>query len=322
MRVGISVSVIGHAAIFAFGLIAFPDALPFAPEEIEALPVELVDVAEMTDLLEGDRNSEEIPEEEPQPTPEVESEVPIPEPPQEEAVEQPVEAVQEAEAPPPPPEPEPEPEPTLEELAALPEPQETAPPATPEPEAPVEPNLPRARPNPPRPVIAEPTPAPKPPEPQPIVPEEQEPEREFNPDDIAALLNKQEPAGGGVPVPSPEPQTLGSIDGQPDAAMTQSEIAALKARLYRCWNPPIGVREAGDLIVEVRISLLPDGSLAGDPMILTVENASNPLAHIAAEAAIRAVQQCAPYGDILRPETYAVWNQIDFVFDPREMLGG
>ena len=26
--------------------------------------------------------------------------------------------------------------------------------------------------------------------------------------------------------------------------MTQSEIQALKARLYRCWNPPVAVREA------------------------------------------------------------------------------
>jgi hypothetical protein len=53
--------------------------------------------------------------------------------------------------------------------------------------------------------------------------------------------------------------------------------------------------------------------------------ASSPLAQVAVESAIRAVTQCAPFGDILRPEKYALWNQIDFVFDPfdpREMLGG
>jgi colicin import membrane protein len=68
--------------------------------------------------------------------------------------------------------------------------------------------------------------------------------------------------------------------------------------------------------------LLPDGSLAGDPQLLSVSSVSNPLAQIAAEAAIRAVVQCAPFGDILRPEKYALWQQIDFVFDPRQMLGG
>jgi hypothetical protein len=46
------------------------------------------------------------------------------------------------------------------------------------------------------------------------------------------------------------------------------------------------------------------------------------LTQIAAESAIRAVVQCAPFGDILRPEKYALWSEIEFVFDPREMLGG
>jgi hypothetical protein len=143
---------------------------------------------------------------------------------------------------------------------------------------------------------------------------------EFNTEDIAALLDKQEPAGGGDPVPSQEPQTLGSIDGRAEAAMTQSEIEALKARLYRCWNPPVGVREAGGLRVTVRISLLQDGSLSAAPEVL--EAGFHPLSQIAAESAVRAVAQCAPFGDILRPEKYALWSQIDFVFDPQLMLGG
>ena len=205
------------------------------------------------------------------------------------------------------------------QVAALPEPApEPAPEATPEPapQVPVNPNIPRPRPNPPKPV-AEPKPEPKP------ATEVARPEtQQFNPDDIAALLNKQEPRGGGDPEPANEPQTIGSIEGHPDAAMTQSEIAALKARLYRCWNPPVAVREAGELVVEVRISLLPDGNLAAPPELMRIEQAGNPLSQIAAEAAIRAVVQCAPFGDILRPEKYAIWKDIDFVFDPREMLGG
>ena len=104
--------------------------------------------------------------------------------------------------------------------------------------------------------------------------------------------------------------------------ITQSEIEALKARLYQCWNPPVAVREAATLVVQVRITLLPDGSLSGQPTISGITGVSNPLSQVAAEAAIRAVVQCAPFGDILRPENYALWNQIDFVFDPRQMLGG
>lgn len=329
MRVGLTVSIIGHAAILGIGLIAFPNASPFAVEEIDALPVDLVDIDEVTDLLQGSEESRLLPEEAPQPVAEVEA--PTPEPVEEKVAETPVEA---ARAPTPPPPPAPEPEPVEEEVAALPEPPEPPPPPEPEPEAIAEPEpapqpppdarKPRARPNPPRQAVEEP----KPPEPVREAPREvaqqppPEPKQEFNPDDIAALLNKQQPAGGGAPSPSPEPQTIGSIDGNAEAAMTQSEIAALKARLYRCWNPPVAVREAAYLVVEVRISLLPDGSLAGSPELISVGAISDPLAQVAVEAAIRAVQQCAPFGDILRPETYALWNQIDFVFDPREMLGG
>jgi hypothetical protein len=82
------------------------------------------------------------------------------------------------------------------------------------------------------------------------------------------------------------------------------------------------VREAGALVVTVRINLLQDGSLAGEPQLLRVGLASDPLSQVAAESAIRAVVQCSPFGDILRPEKYALWREIDFVFDPRQMLGG
>jgi outer membrane biosynthesis protein TonB len=323
MRLGLAVSLIGHAAIIGFGFVAFPDARPFAVTEIEALPVDLVEIADETDLLEGDKQAEEAPEETPQPKPQVEAETPSPEP-AEKPAEKPVETAREPTPPPPPPEPEPE------EVAALPEPEPPTPPpppaeaaeplpeAEPEPEPePVDARVPRARPTPPKRIVQ-----PKPPEPTRTVAEQEEPEQEFNPEDIAALLNKQDPAGGGDPNPVPEPQTLGSIDGRPEAAMTQSELAALQARLYGCWSPPVAVREAASLVVEVRITLLPDGSLAGDPQLLSIGSVSSPLSQIAAEAAIRAVVQCAPFGDILRPEKYALWQQIDFVFDPRHMLGG
>jgi hypothetical protein len=320
MRVGLTVSIVGHAAILGFGIIAFPDARPFQAEEIEALPVELIDIAEVTDLMAGDESSEILPEEAPQPKPITQAEAPAPAPAEEPAPEPVETTTPPTPTPPPAPEPEPEPlpePPPEEEVAAPPEPEAEV---IPEPDlvVPVEPPLPRARPEPPKPVVV-----PKPePERPPTVAQPDEPEPEFDPDDIAALLNKQDPAGGGDPLPATEPPTIGSIEGEAEAAMTQSEIAALKARLYQCWSPPVAVREAGALVVEVRISLLPDGSLAGQPVIMRIGQVSNPLSQVAAEAAIRAVVQCAPFGDILRPEKYALWSEIEFIFDPREMLGG
>ncbi len=63
MRVGITVSTLGHLAILGFGFIAFPDAEPFQAEKIEALPIDLVTIAEFTDLAEGNKRAEIAPEE-------------------------------------------------------------------------------------------------------------------------------------------------------------------------------------------------------------------------------------------------------------------
>jgi outer membrane biosynthesis protein TonB len=321
MRAGLTASIVGHAVILGLGLVAF-EARPLPAEDIEALPVELISVADVTDLMAGIESSEVLPEEAPQPKPVIESVTPQPEP-TETPAEEPVEAVAPPPAPEPvaipeptpEPEPAPPPEPEVAEPLTIPEPvPETAPEPEPEPRVVTDPNVPRSRPEPPQEVATMDPP-------RPLVAQE-EPEKEFSTDDIAALLDKQEPQGGGDPEPATEPQTIGSIDGHAGAAMTQSEIAALKARLYQCWNPPVAVREAGSLVVEVQIHLLPDGSLAGPPLVTRVEQASDPVAQVAVEAATRAVMQCAPFGDILQPEKYAIWKQIDFVFDPREMLGG
>jgi hypothetical protein len=337
MRAGYTVSIVAHAAILGYAFLALPHARPFSTEAIEAFPVDLVSIADATDLAQGAKNAEKPPEDKPQPKPQVAAEVPA-EKPADKPAETPVEAARPPAPRPPPPAPEPEPQPEPEQVAALREPAEPPPPepepeplpaAEPVPEKPVESRVPRARPTPPKPV-AQPTP-PKP-TPAKLEPEEQdrlrdlaqapEPEQEFNTEDIAALLDKRDPAGGGDPEPSPEPQTIGSIDGRADAAMTQSEIQALKARLYQCWNPPVGVREAGGLQVMVRINLLQDGSLSGAPEVTSIGSASDPLAQIAAESAVRAVVQCAPFGDILRPEKYSLWSQIDFLFDPSQLIGG
>lgn len=316
MRAGLAFSIAGHLAILAYGLVAFPDVRSFKVDDIEVFPVDLVPIAELTDLAAGERKGETAPEAPPQPKPTAKAEAPSPKP-----ADKPAKTPRKAVKPP-------------VVVAALPKP------AAPEPPAParVEPEArapdarplapaqnPRARPKPPKPVkAAKPEKPRKPAAPAKPVTVEKKPDRpSFNPDEIAALLNKQDPAGGGDPAPAATPQTFGADAGRSEAAMTQSEqdamIGALRNRLAQCWNPPRGVREAGSLRVTVAIGLLPDGSLAAEPQIL--EAGFDSLSRIAAESAIRAVQICAPY-DMLPPEMYSAWRDIEFVFDPREMLGG
>ncbi|MBK1625063.1 cell envelope integrity protein TolA [Afifella marina] len=336
MRVGLGVSLAAHLALISLGLFAFPDAKPFSVDHTEALPVDLVPISEVTDLLAGSKTAKPKPDEKPQPKPQAKADRPDPKP-AEKPAPKPIEAVKEPtprptpkveEKPKPeetkvasvPPEPEPEPDP-----APLPDAQpEKAPEATPQEAAPALDTLPKMRPTPPKdikpPKPAETKPAPEKPVPEkPKVTQKPEPKRDFRPDDIAALLDKRDPTGGGDPDPSPDPQTFGAREGKAEAAMTQSEIEALKARLYQCWNPPIGVRQAGGLRVTVAISLQPDGTLAAPPR--PVGGGFDELSRVAMESAIRAVHECAPY-DILPPEKYSLWRDIEFTFDPSEMLGG
>src|SRR4051812_18841217 len=198
MRAGLAVSILAHAAILGFGFLAFPEGHSFEAANIEALPVDLVTSADVTDLLKGDKSSRILPEENPQPTPTVQADTPAK--PAEEPAPKPVEATPPPKVEPPPepepkpepvaePQPPPEPQPKPEDVAALPEPAaEVLPPA---PKIPVEAPKPKPRPEPPKPVAK-----PRPEKPKP------DKKPEFNPDDIAALLNKQTPTGGGDPNPA------------------------------------------------------------------------------------------------------------------------
>ncbi len=99
--------------------------------------------------------------------------------------------------------------------------------------------------------------------------------------------------------------------------LTGGEILNMKRQVEMCWNPPRGVRGAGDQIVKVQMILKPDGSLVS---VLPITRAGGEVKSVAIEAALRAVSQCQPYN--LPIEKYEVWKEVTFTFDPRNMLGG
>jgi len=101
--------------------------------------------------------------------------------------------------------------------------------------------------------------------------------------------------------------------------LSVSELAALQARLRDCWDVPVGVQNARDLVVTVRIQFMKDGSLAADPIVMN--HSGLPLFQVAAEAAVRGIRKCAPYS-FMPPSKYEVWKDVEVNFDPREMLGG
>lgn len=314
MRVGLLSSAFVHVALILWSVFALPDAAPFDVEPVDSLPVDLVPISELTDLQKGVKTAElrETPSEaqttpEPPPTPPPQPEPepvgvqeapqptpPTPEPEQVAALPEP------AAAEPPPPEPEPEPEPAPEPVQE----QQPEPEPAPEPEAeaaePLKPTpLPRLKPKPPK------------------RKKTQTAKKTSQSDQVAALLNKVDPSGGGSRSSS-QPASLGSRRGNDNARMTQSELDGLRSQISRCWNPPIGAADAEGLLVRVKMYLNRDGTVASPPK---VENSSsNPFFRAAADSARRAVLRCQPYS--LPADKYDAWQEVIMNFDPRELLGG
>jgi colicin import membrane protein len=155
-------------------------------------------------------------------------------------------------------------------------------------------------------------------EPKPTPPKKPEKKQpKFDADKIAALLDKREPtrnvATGDTLNAAP---SLGASSGMA-ANLSQSEIDALKARLYALWSPPIGAQDADQLQVVIRIKFKRDGTLEMGPQVMT--SGSGARFNAIRDTAVRAVLIGQPY-TMLRPEHYDKWKEIDFVFDTKEMF--
>jgi colicin import membrane protein len=145
------------------------------------------------------------------------------------------------------------------------------------------------------------------------------PQPKFDASRIAALLDKRDPqrhaATGDTLSNKP---SLGTAAGTA-VALSQNEIDALRARLRQCWNVPVGVAEARDLVVTVRIQFKQDGSLSTEPRLMN--SAGHPAFVAASESALRAVRSCAPY-TFLPAAKYDAWKDVIVDFDPRDMFRG
>ena len=150
-------------------------------------------------------------------------------------------------------------------------------------------------------------------------PKPQAKKRDFNPDKIAALLNK-------IPDAADDPKPFMPDDGTPpkkvkgqtngtEITMSVNEIDALRARIADCWTPPPGGLGADQIVVKLRLKLKEDGTLVGYPTV--ANSGSSPFFQAAADSAVRAVYQCQPYE--LPKAKYALWRDMILNFDPSDM---
>ncbi|GLS30527.1 hypothetical protein SAMN04488498_103160 [Mesorhizobium albiziae] len=352
MKAGLTTSVVMHATLLGFGLFSLSAPKAFEVSDVEALPVEIISI---TQIQQGDKKAPKAERPAPKPTtkpadvPDAQklgdnkldtSAPPTPTPTPKE--------VKAAAAPPPAPEPlpqpadQPKPEPEPVKQA---EPKPTPVPATevtpqPQPKQEVKPDpvaetivadnaeaeavkLPENAPSPaarPQPPKAETAKAPdrkdteKPAEKQAAKPKSEE--KDFNADEVAALLNKEKASGGGAKR-STDQAALGGDRTTGGSTLSQSEMDALRGQVQKCWNIPAGAADGGNLRVSVQFRLDRAGALEGSPEIISGGGASG-VERAAAEAARRAVARCAPYN--LPADKYDAWADVIVNFDPSEMF--
>jgi hypothetical protein len=204
------------------------------------------------------------------------------------------------------------------EMGALlpPEPVEVAPPEP----APV------PTPPPPPPKVAE-TPPPPAPLTKLVLPRRKPaPERRatFDVDSVLQLLDKRAPRPTTPPPPPNARLAESTVKGIGDQNASTVDLKdALLSQMRACWNVPVGAPNPEQLIVEVRIFLSQNGSLARPPQLEPATRSAmaiNPYMRTAAEAALRAVSVCEPYRN-LPASSYSAWREIVMIFDPSKMIG-
>jgi len=281
MRKATAISAGLHAAVLLWATLSF-SGKSFDVTPAESLPVDFISEKDFSEMTKGVKDAPKV--ETPKPLVEKKSEEPPK--PIEEAKPKVTEKkeLQAAKEPTPPPEPPPpKADPIAEKLKQPDEPKQTK-------------------------TEQQPLPPKKPP---------QKPQPKFEPDKIAALLDKRDPqrnaATGAETNATP---SLGTAAGTA-AQLSQSEIDALRARLMALWNPPVGMQDASQTQVTIRIRFRKDGTLAVGPQVLT--SGSGAQFNAMRDSAVRAVFVGQPY-TMLRPEHYEQWKEIDFTFDTRQMF--
>lgn len=349
MKLGLPSSIALHALVLGWGLVTLSAPKAYDVADVEALPVDVVPFSAVSHVQVGDKKAPAKDKSAPKPTvkPPVvkdaknvgDNEVDLKTPPKPKPAPKKVEAAEQPKAAPPPvtkPTPTPDPSPPKKpepvpapEVATKAQPKQEVKPdpvaetiASANPDAasvklPENVPTPEARPKPPKAETAR-TPDRQDTQKPPVQPSQRVASKDDKSldDKIAALLNHEKSAGGGA-LRSDQTASLGGDTDSGGEKLTQSEMDALRAQIQRCWSPPVGVSDASDLKISIKMRLDPSGALESDPKVIA-GGSDGMLGRVAAESAMRAVMRCAPYK--LPPDKYAAWSDVIVNFDPSQMF--
>ncbi len=102
--------------------------------------------------------------------------------------------------------------------------------------------------------------------------------------------------------------------------LTATQIDLIRQTIRKCWHFPAGLRNAEDLIVDIKMELDPEGNVTRAEIVDTNRMASDNDYRTAAENAYRAVldPKCNPLP--LPKERYNEWKDLELSFNPKDMF--
>ena len=143
----------------------------------------------------------------------------------------------------------------------------------------------------------------------------------FDPNNIAALIDKSKEESAETTIKSNK-ITQSNQKNVTSNTLTLSEEDALKAQIFGCWSIPLGLPYNENLLVRIKLSLKPDGTVINSEILdhARMNKPGQGFYKVLAESALRAVRLCQP---LKVPSTgYERWKNLQLNFDAREMLKG
>ena len=143
----------------------------------------------------------------------------------------------------------------------------------------------------------------------------------FDPNNIAALIDKSKEELAET-TNKTDKITQSNQKNITSSALTLSDEDALKAQIFGCWSIPLGLPYNENLLVRIKLSLKPDGTVINSEILdhARMNKPGQGFYKVLAESALRAIRLCQP---LRVPSTgYERWKDLQLNFDAREMLKG
>ena len=143
----------------------------------------------------------------------------------------------------------------------------------------------------------------------------------FDPNQIAALIDKSKEEVAET-LKKNNRLTQDSVKNSFTSSLTLSQEDALKAQIFGCWSLPLGLPYQENLLVRIKLKLKPDGTVLKSEILdhARMNMPGQGFYKVLAESALRAIRICQPLR--VPPTGYEKWKDLQLNFDANEMLKG